>query len=43
MVQTLGELKKSGYKPKSIKEEVRQNLIAKLQQNENVFEGILGY
>ena len=40
---TLGELKKSGYKPKSIKEEVRQNLIAKLQQNENVFEGILGY
>jgi magnesium chelatase subunit I len=43
MVQTLGELKKSGYKSKSIKEEVRQNLIAKLQQNENVFNGILGY
>jgi len=41
--KTLGELKKSGYKPKSIKEEVRQNLIVKLQQNENVFEGILGY
>jgi magnesium chelatase subunit I len=43
MVQTLGELKKSGYKSKSIKEEVRLNLIAKLQQNENVFHGILGY
>lgn len=43
MVQTLGELKKSGYQPKSIKEEVRQNLIAKLEQNENVFHGILGY
>lgn len=43
MVQTLGELKSSGYKPKSIKEEVRQNLISKLQQNENVFNGILGY
>ncbi|MFY7841120.1 MAG: magnesium chelatase [Lacibacter sp.] len=43
MVQTLGELKKSGYQSKSIKEEVRQNLIAKLKQNENVFHGILGY
>ncbi|MFT3845279.1 MAG: magnesium chelatase [Lacibacter sp.] len=43
MVQTLGELKSSGFKPKSIKEEVRQNLIAKLQQNENVFHGIVGY
>lgn len=42
-IKNIGELKKSGYKPKSIKEEVRQNLIAKLQQNENVFEGILGY
>jgi magnesium chelatase subunit I len=42
-IKTLGELKKSGYKSKSIKEEVRQNLIAKLQQNENVFHGILGY
>lgn len=42
-ITTLGELKQSGYQPKSIKEEVRQNLISKLQQNENVFEGILGY
>ncbi len=42
-IKTLGELKKSGYQSKSIKEEVRQNLIAKLQQKENVFHGILGY
>ncbi len=42
-ITTLGELKSSGYKPKSIKEEVRHNLISKLQQNENVFNGILGY
>nr|WP_294903444.1 magnesium chelatase [uncultured Lacibacter sp.] len=42
-IKTLGELKKSGYQSKSIKEEVRQNLISKLQQNENVFHGILGY
>jgi magnesium chelatase subunit I len=42
-ITTLGELKKSGYQSKSIKEEVRQNLIGKLRSNENVFEGILGY
>lgn len=42
-IKTFGELKKSGYQSKSIKEEVRQNLIAKLRSNENVFHGILGY
>lgn len=42
-IKTLGELKRSGYKPKSIKDELRQNLIRKLQQRENVFEGIWGY
>ncbi len=42
-IKTLGELKKNGYQSKSIKEEVRQNLITKLQQKENVFHGILGY
>jgi len=42
-IKTLGELKKSGYQPKSIKEEIRQNLIAKLQKGENSFPGIVGY
>lgn len=42
-IQTLGELKKSGYKPKSIKEEIRQNLICKLQKKETTFAGIVGY
>lgn len=42
-IKTLGELKKSGYQPKSIKEEIRQNLIAKLQKNETSFPGIVGY
>jgi len=42
-IKTLGELKKSGYQPKSIKEEIRQNLIVKLQKNENSFPGIVGY
>jgi len=42
-ILTLGELKKSGYQPKSIKDEVRDNLIASIQNKENAFEGILGY
>ncbi|MFZ1259524.1 MAG: magnesium chelatase, partial [Chitinophagaceae bacterium] len=42
-IKTLGELKASGYQPKSIKEEIRQNLIAKLKKNEPTFSGIVGY
>jgi magnesium chelatase subunit I len=42
-IKTLGELKKSGYQPRSIKLELRSNLIARLQNNEKVFEGIWGY
>lgn len=42
-IKTLGELKKSGYKPKSIKEEIRNNLIRKLQKKETTFPGIVGY
>jgi magnesium chelatase subunit I len=42
-IKTLGELKASGYKPKSIKEEIRQNLIVKLQAKETTFPGIVGY
>jgi magnesium chelatase subunit I len=42
-IKTLGELKASGYKPRSIKEEIRQNLITKLQAKETTFPGIVGY
>ncbi|PZP42756.1 MAG: magnesium chelatase, partial [Pseudopedobacter saltans] len=42
-INTLGELKKSGYKTKSIKEEIRSNLIEQLKQKNNPFPGILGY
>ncbi|MCI4649517.1 magnesium chelatase [Phaeodactylibacter sp.] len=42
-IKTLGELKQSGYQSRSIKEELRQNLIQKLQAKEKVFEGILGF
>lgn len=40
---TLGELKKSGYRPRSVKDEMRINLIEKLRNNEKLFAGILGY
>ncbi len=42
-IKTLGALKTSGYRPKSIKEEIRENLITKLQRKENTFSGIIGY
>ncbi|THU39380.1 magnesium chelatase [Niastella caeni] len=42
-IKTLGELKKSGYQPKSVKDEIRKNLICKLQKNESTFNGIIGY
>ncbi len=42
-IKTLGELKKSGYVSKSIKEEIRTNLIKKISKKEVTFPGILGY
>ncbi|MEO5593912.1 MAG: magnesium chelatase, partial [Chitinophagaceae bacterium] len=42
-ITTLGQLKKSSYKSKSVKEEIRNNLIVKLQNKESTFPGILGY
>ena len=42
-IQTLGQLKSEGYQSLSIKEELRKNLVTKLQNNESVFEGIWGY
>ena len=42
-IKTLGELKKSGYKSRSIKNELRDNLVDKLKKGEQVFHGIWGY
>ena len=42
-IQTVGELKSSGYKPRSIKEEIRANLLKKLKQNDKTFSNIVGY
>jgi len=42
-IKTLGELKGLRYQPKSIKRELRDNLMQKLKRRENPFEGIWGY
>src|SRR5882757_7314613 len=42
-VKTLGDLKKTGYKNRSVKEEIRGNLINKLNNKETTFPGIIGY
>jgi len=42
-IKNLGELKAAGYEPRSIKEELRENLIRKLKNKEVVFPGIWGY
>ncbi|MET0752917.1 MAG: magnesium chelatase [Pyrinomonadaceae bacterium] len=40
---TLGELKQSDYASRSVKDEMRANLIKKLKSGEKLFQGILGY
>src|SRR6202158_3656826 len=42
-IKTLGELKDSSYKPRSVKEELRENLIKKISKKEITFPGIIGY
>lgn len=42
-IKTIAQLKASGYKPKSVKQEMRDNLIAFLKGGKNPFEGIQGY
>jgi magnesium chelatase subunit I len=41
--RTLGELRESGYASRSVKDEMRANLIAKLRSGERLFPGIVGY
>jgi magnesium chelatase subunit I len=42
-IKTLKQLKNSRYKPRSIKDEMRENLIEQLIHGKNSFEGIIGY
>ena len=41
--KTLGELKSSGYQVLTVRQEMRRNLISKLQAKEDVFPNIVGY
>ena len=41
--RTLGELKASGYRSRSVKMEMRENLVRKLNHQEPLFPGIVGY
>jgi magnesium chelatase subunit I len=40
---TLGELKASGYHTRTVKDEMRGNLLRKLEAGDDLFPGILGY
>jgi magnesium chelatase subunit I len=42
-ISTLRELRESGYRPRSVKEEMRGNLAARLRAEEPLLPGILGY
>jgi magnesium chelatase subunit I len=41
--RTLGELKASGYRSRSTKEELRENLIEQIKSGKNRWPGIIGY
>jgi len=41
--KTLGELRSSGYKVQTVKQEMRRNLIEKMRKGEDIFPGILGF
>ncbi|MSR22816.1 MAG: magnesium chelatase [Gemmatimonadetes bacterium] len=40
---TLGALRKAGYRPRKVRDEVRANLVRKLRGGEELFPGIRGY
>ncbi len=42
-IKTLGELKASGYKVLSVKDEIRKNLVEKIKSKKPIFDGIIGY
>lgn len=42
-IKTLGQLKKSGYRPQSIKDELRNNLLQHIKNGTTAFEGIHGF
>jgi magnesium chelatase subunit I len=41
--KTLGELAASGYRPRTVKQEIRANLRRKLERGDRLFPGVMGY
>ena len=41
--RTLGELRASGWRPRSVKDELRANLLARLASGSELFPGVVGY
>ena len=42
-IETLGDLRRSGYRSRPVKQEIRDNLVCKLRAGETLFPGIIGY
>src|SRR5256884_3569280 len=42
-IQTLGDLRRSGFRSRPVKQEIRDNLVRKLHTGDRLFPGIIGY
>src|SRR3954464_260286 len=42
-IETLGDLRRSGAQSRPVKQEIRDNLVRKLQAGEKIFPGIIGF
>lgn len=42
-IHTLGQLRAAGYHPRSVKQELRDNLVRKIRNGEPLFPGVLGF
>ena len=41
--RSLGELRATGYRLRSVRDELRENLLARIRSGKPIFEGVLGY
>jgi magnesium chelatase subunit I len=41
--QTIRDLRDSGYRPRTVKQELRRNLMGRLQRDDTLFPGIIGF
>ena len=41
--RTIGALKKAGYQPLTVKQELRKNLVVKIRKGQPLFKGIVGF